>query len=75
MPTQETRIQNTKMRISIISFGFKHGLPKEGKAQLTLGAGCTGRRHRSLVIAEEIFADLKYFGRDVSLTHRYIGLG
>ena len=135
MPTQEARTQNTKMRISIISFGFKHGLPpesnllidvrfvpnpyyvpelkdldgtdarvrqfvkqwtgiheffekyfaligyliplyeKEGKTQLTLAAGCTGGRHRSLVIAEEIFADLKYFARDVSLTHRDIGLG
>jgi len=122
------------MRIAILSFGFKHGLPpkaellidvrfipnpyhvselrklngkdvrvrnfvkkwpetqkflkkyysllehliplyeKEGKSDLTLAVGCTGGRHRSVVIAEEIFAYLENLGREISLTHRDIEL-
>jgi UPF0042 nucleotide-binding protein len=127
-------VEGQRMRIRILSFGFKHGLPleadllidvrfipnpyfvaalkkldgreeqvqrfvkqwpetmeffekyfslleyllplyeKEGKPYLTLAVGCTGGRHRSVVIAEEIFAHLKGLGRGVTLTHRDIGL-
>ncbi len=123
-----------KMHITILSFGFKHGLPlesdlvidvrfiqnpyynpelknldgkdarvrqfvlntheakaflekyfslleyliplyeKEGKLNLTLAVGCTGGRHRSVVIAEEIFAYLKGLGRATTLSHRDIGI-
>lgn len=122
------------MRISILSFGFKHGLPpeaellidvrfipnpyyvselrnldgkdvrvqefvkkwpatqtffkkyfsllehliphyeKEGKSDLTFAVGCTGGRHRSVVIAEEIFAYWRDLGKQISLTHRDIEL-
>jgi UPF0042 nucleotide-binding protein len=47
---------------------------KEGKAYLTLAVGCTGGRHRSVVIAEEMLVHLKGMGREVTLTHRDIGL-
>ena len=126
--------ETKRMRIRILSFGFKHGLPaeadllidvrfipnpyyvhslkeldgkdmhvqqfvkkwpetraflekyhslleyliplyeKEEKACLTLAIGCTGGRHRSVVIAEEIFTLLKDSGREITLTHRDIGL-
>ncbi len=46
---------------------------KQGKSHLTLAVGCTGGRHRSVVIAEEIFAHLKDLDRGVTLTHRDIG--
>jgi RNase adapter protein RapZ len=45
---------------------------KEGKAYLTLTVGCTGGKHRSVTIAEEIASHLKGLGKDVSLTHRDI---
>lgn len=45
---------------------------KEGKAYLTIGVGCTGGRHRSVVIAESIFKHICTPERDVSLSHRDI---
>jgi len=128
------RSNNQKMHISILSFGYKHGLPpeaellidvrfipnpyhvpelrkldgkdvrvrkfikqwpetqkffekyfsllghliplyeKEGKSDLTLAVGCTGGRHRSVVVAEEIFTYLENMGKEISLRHRDIEL-
>jgi RNase adapter protein RapZ len=125
-------VQTERMRIAVLSFGFKYGIPldadllvdvrfipnpyfvpelkkldgkdeqvgrfvksqtqtqeflnkyfslleyliplyeKEGKAYLTIAVGCTGGRHRSVTIAEEILAHLKGLGKEVSLTHRDI---
>jgi RNase adapter protein RapZ len=45
---------------------------KEGKAYLTIAVGCTGGKHRSVTLAEEILTYLKGLGKEVSLTHRDI---
>ena len=45
---------------------------KEGKAYLTIAVGCTGGRHRSVVIADEIFEHIKKPGLLVEITHRDI---
>ena len=42
----------------------------EGKAYLTIGIGCTGGRHRSVAIAEEIARRLEARGVDVTVSHR-----
>ncbi|MBN1104302.1 MAG: RNase adapter RapZ [Deltaproteobacteria bacterium] len=47
---------------------------KEGKSYLTIAVGCTGGRHRSVTVAEEVFARLKGLRKDVTLTHRDIEL-
>ena len=47
---------------------------KEGKAYLTIAVGCTGGRHRSVVMARAVFEQLQTRGRRVSLAHRDIGL-
>lgn len=46
---------------------------KEGKAYLTIGVGCTGGRHRSVVIAEAIYKHIRKAVRRVDITHRDIG--
>ncbi len=124
-------VERRPMRISVISFGFKHGVPRvvdlvfdvrflpnphwveelrpltglddpvrshvldqedtttflgyieqllaflvpryrsEGKAYLTLGIGCTGGRHRSVVLAERVAEYLQRLGDlDVTTRHR-----
>ncbi|MDA2933531.1 RNase adapter RapZ [Acidobacteria bacterium AH-259-D05] len=48
-------------------------LPKytrEGKKYLTISIGCTGGRHRSVVVANELGKRLKQAGRKVNLIHR-----
>ena len=127
-------VKRERMRISVISFGFKYGVPleadllidvrfipnpyfipklkkldgkdervqqfvtkwtetreffekylalleyllplyeREGKSYLTIAVGCTGGRHRSVTIAEEIFEHLKEEKRDLTLKHRDIEL-
>ena len=44
----------------------------EGKAYLTIAIGCTGGRHRSVVIAEKVFGHVTASGRQADLTHRDI---
>ncbi len=43
---------------------------KEGKSYLTVAVGCTGGRHRSVKVAEELAAWLGGQGARVSLAHR-----
>ncbi len=43
---------------------------KEGKAYLTLAVGCTGGRHRSVVIARKIFEHLNFKGYKPDIIHR-----
>ncbi len=47
---------------------------KEGKSYLTIAVGCTGGRHRSIVVANEIFRFLKRTTDRINLTHRDIEL-
>jgi UPF0042 nucleotide-binding protein len=43
---------------------------REGKSYLTLAVGCTGGRHRSVVLAEEIAGLLRKHGFDPVVKHR-----
>jgi UPF0042 nucleotide-binding protein len=43
---------------------------QEGKAYLTIAIGCTGGRHRSVVLAEELARLLREVGHEVSVRHR-----
>lgn len=42
----------------------------EGKAYVTIGVGCTGGRHRSVAIAEELARMLREQKREVNVEHR-----
>jgi UPF0042 nucleotide-binding protein len=43
---------------------------REGKSYLTVGIGCTGGRHRSVMIADEIASRLRQTGFDAQAVHR-----
>ncbi|MBF0113171.1 MAG: RNase adapter RapZ [Desulfamplus sp.] len=45
---------------------------KEGKAYLTIAVGCTGGRHRSVVIARKIFEHFNNTGIKAGISHRDI---
>jgi len=45
---------------------------REGKSYLTIGFGCTGGRHRSVMIAEAISRNLSGTGIEVKMAHRDI---
>ncbi len=47
----------------------------EGKSYLTVAVGCTGGRHRSVLVAEELADWLRRRGRVVTLTHRDLEAG
>lgn len=52
---------------------LKYLLPlyrREGKSYLTIGIGCTGGRHRSVMVAEKLGQELKNEGFDISVSHR-----
>jgi UPF0042 nucleotide-binding protein len=46
----------------------------EGRSYLTIGVGCTGGRHRSVAISEELARLLTAEGRNPRVTHRDISL-
>jgi UPF0042 nucleotide-binding protein len=48
---------------------------KEGKAYLTVGVGCTGGRHRSVYVVEELARLLKTRNVMVKVRHRDEGQG
>jgi UPF0042 nucleotide-binding protein len=43
---------------------------REGKSYLTIGVGCTGGRHRSVMVAERLGKALQTDGFEVSVAHR-----
>lgn len=52
---------------------LKYLLPqykKEGKSYLTIGIGCTGGRHRSVMVADKLFDDIKSEGFETTILHR-----
>jgi UPF0042 nucleotide-binding protein len=49
------------------------GFEREGKRFLTLAVGCTGGKHRSVAIAEQLAARLAETGAAVQLVHRDLG--
>jgi UPF0042 nucleotide-binding protein len=46
------------------------GYKAEGKSYLTIALGCTGGRHRSVVLAEEVARRLELAGTEPSVFHR-----
>jgi UPF0042 nucleotide-binding protein len=45
---------------------------REGKSYLTIGVGCTGGKHRSVMVAEKLGRALKKDSLDITVSHRDI---
>lgn len=54
---------------SLLAYLIPHYI-REGKSYLTVALGCTGGRHRSVAMAEEIRADLHKRGYATKVVHR-----
>ena len=49
---------------------------KEGKYQLIIGIGCTGGKHRSVTLANELYKRMKDQGNyGLKIYHRDVGQG
>ena len=59
----------TSSLIDLISGGYK----REGKRYLTLAVGCTGGKHRSVAVAEELRRRLEGDALAVQVVHRDLG--
>lgn len=53
----------------VISEGYR----REGKRYVTLAVGCTGGKHRSVAVAEELARRLHNQGVDTTIVHRDLG--
>jgi UPF0042 nucleotide-binding protein len=53
----------------LVSAGYR----REGKRYVTIAVGCTGGKHRSVAITEEIARRLAKEGLDASIVHRDLG--
>ena len=53
--------------------GVARGYLEQGKRFMTVAVGCTGGKHRSVAMTEEIAARLSASGQDARATHRDLG--
>jgi UPF0042 nucleotide-binding protein len=56
--------------IKLLTFLLPQYLAREGKSHLTVAFGCTGGKHRSVVITNEMGRRLSGLGYDVNMVHR-----
>ena len=60
-------------RIADLLLTLLPGYGREGKAYVTIAIGCTGGRHRSVVVSRELEARLAAVGHAPLLVHRDVG--
>ncbi len=68
----EPEVSETINRFSDLLFYLLPRYKREGKSYLTIGIGCTGGRHRSVMVANSICTALKQQGFDATGSHRDI---
>lgn len=67
---KEPEVKETERRFADLLSYLLPLYKREGKSYLTIGIGCTGGRHRSVMIANSLGKSLKGNGFEVSVTHR-----
>src|SRR5258708_197100 len=71
----QPEVEETLKRFSDLLYYLLPQYQREGKSYLTVGIGCTGGRHRSVMIANEIAHRLRRAGFDAKAVHRDIRKG
>jgi UPF0042 nucleotide-binding protein len=66
----QPEVEETLERFSDLLLYLLPQYQREGKSYLTVGIGCTGGRHRSVMIANEIASRLQRAGFDAQAVHR-----
>lgn len=68
----ESEVEDTIARLVDLLAYLLPRFQREGKSYLTVGVGCTGGRHRSVMVAEAISARLNALGYNSRVVHRDI---
>jgi RNase adapter protein RapZ len=68
--TAQPEVEETLRRFSDLLYYLLPQYQREGKSYLTVGIGCTGGRHRSVMIANELAKRLRRAGFDARAVHR-----
>lgn len=71
----QPEVEETLKRFSDLLSYLLPQYQREGKSYLTVGIGCTGGRHRSVMVANEIADRLRRAGFDAKAKHRDIRKG
>jgi len=66
----QPEVEETLQRFSDLLYYLLPQYQREGKSYLTVGIGCTGGRHRSVMIANELAKRLRRAGFDAHAVHR-----
>jgi UPF0042 nucleotide-binding protein len=66
----QPEVAETLQRFSDLLYYLLPQYQREGKSYLTVGIGCTGGRHRSVMIANELAKRLRRAGFDAHAVHR-----
>jgi UPF0042 nucleotide-binding protein len=71
----QPEVEETLTRFADLLYYLLPQYEREGKSYVTVGIGCTGGRHRSVMIANELTKRLRTAGFDARATHRDIHKG
>lgn len=71
----QPEVEETLSRFSDLLYYLLPQYQREGKSYVTVGIGCTGGRHRSVMVANQIMKRLRQAGFDARATHRDIRKG
>ena len=71
----QSEVEETLERFSDLLYYLLPQYQREGKSYLTVGIGCTGGRHRSVMVANELAGRLRRAGFDAQAVHRDIRKG
>jgi RNase adapter protein RapZ len=66
----QPEVEETLRRFTDLLYYLLPQYQREGKSYLTVGIGCTGGRHRSVMIANELTKRLRHAGFDAHAVHR-----